>query len=97
MPLSFDHASRRKARRLGSRVERLSALILGDGTGSLGDGRLFLGEDILTIQAEPPVIDPFDISFFAATVAERNFRTPHLCSPTLERKITSCDQTRQGR
>ena len=42
-------------------------------------GRLFLSDDILTIQAEPPAVDPFDISFFAATVTARNFRVPHLC------------------
>jgi hypothetical protein len=50
-----------------------------DGTESLGGGRLFLSVDILTIQAEPPAVDPFDISFFAATVAASNFRVPHLC------------------
>jgi hypothetical protein len=52
---------------------------LGDGTGSLGGGRLFLSDDALTIQAEPPAVDPFDIPFFAATVTARNFRVPHLC------------------
>jgi hypothetical protein len=42
-------------------------------------GRLFLSDHILTIQAEPPGVDPFDISFFAATVTARNFCVPHLC------------------
>ena len=34
-----------------------------DGTEGSGGGRLFLSDDILTIQAEPPAADPFDISF----------------------------------
>jgi hypothetical protein len=42
-------------------------------------GRLFLSDHILTIQAEPPGVDLFDISFFAATVTARNFCVPHLC------------------
>ena len=50
-----------------------------DGTEGSGGGRLFLSDDILTIQAEPPAADPFDISFFAATVTACNFRVPHLC------------------
>jgi hypothetical protein len=41
--------------------------------------RLFVCDHILTIQAEPPGVDPFDISFFAATVTARNFCVPHLC------------------
>ena len=67
-----------------------------DDTGSLGGGDGPLSPDILTIQAEPPAVDPFDISFFAATVTASNFRVPHLCPLlTLERKITPCDQRRQ--
>jgi hypothetical protein len=79
-------------------IGRLARVLAFDDTGSLGGGDGSLSPDILTIQAEPPAVDSFDISFFAATVAASNFRVPHLCPLlTLERRITSCDQRRSRR
>jgi hypothetical protein len=63
-------------------IGRLARALRFDDTGSFGGGDGSLSPDILAIQAEPPAVDPFDISFFAATVAARNFRVPHLCSLT---------------
>ena len=69
---------------LGSGERLAFAILIGrlarasgfDDTGSLGGGDGPLSPDILTIQAEPPAVDPFDISFFAATVTASNFRVP---------------------
>src|SRR5580698_10376853 len=54
-----------------------------DGAGSRGGGGCSLGHFILTIQAEPPAVDPFDMSFFAATVAARDFFAYPIFAPLL--------------